>query len=359
MFQTDIAKQAIMIDGINYSQEELKHITKERSNSFSDFHFEVFRFLNEWFDGSEWITIQTSGSTGKPKPLIVRKAHMIQSACITCTYFDFQPKDKVLLCLPLSYIAGKMMVVRALVASLDLYPINPSGNPLKETNLEFRFASMVPLQIYNTLQNHNEKQRLFKIGALLIGGSAIDPELEKTLKDFPNPVYASYGMAETLSHIALRRLNGAEASLNYVPFPSVSISLSSENTLIIDAPLICSEKLYTNDIAEIFPDGNFRILGRKDNVIITGGLKVQIETLEATLREFIKTPFAVSSLPDNKFGEIIVLAVVNQIDESLLSENLPSWQKPKRIIRINAIPLTKSGKINRAALKQMLMGDNN
>jgi o-succinylbenzoate---CoA ligase len=356
MFQTDIAKQTILIDGKVYTQEALKHITKDCTIGLSGFNFEVFHFLHEWFDASEWITIQTSGSTGEPKSLLVKKTQMIQSACITCTYFGFQTKDKILLCMPLCYIAGKMMVVRALIAGLDLCLVNPTGNPLKKTNETYRFAAMVPLQVYNSLQNSEEKQRLYQIGALLIGGDTIDPEMENSLKDFPNPVYASYGMTETLSHIALRRINGPMTSLNFMPFPSVSISLSPENTLIIDAPLVCDKILYTNDIAKIFSDGSFRILGRKDNVIITGGLKVQIESVEAVLKKFIKTPFAISSLPDKKFGEIIVLAVEQPIEESLLSRVLPTFQKPKKIIRIDAIPRTKSGKINRDALKQILRG---
>ena len=356
MFQTDITKQTILIDGKIYTQEALKHITKDKTIGLSDFHFEVFHFLHEWFNTSEWMTIQTSGSTGKPKYLLVRKAQMIQSACITCTYFGFQPNDKILLCMPLCYIAGKMMVIRALVAGLDLCPVTPTGNPLKKAKGTYRFAAMVPLQIYNSLQNSEEKQRLYQIGALLIGGDTIDPEMENTLKDFPRPVYASFGMTETLSHIALRHVNGPMASLNFTPFPSVSVSLSPENTLVIDAPLVCDNILYTNDIAEIFPDGSFRILGRKDNVIITGGLKVQIESIESVLKRFIKTPFAISSLSDKKFGEILVLVVEQPIEESLLSRVLPPFQKPKKIIRIDAIPRTESGKINREVLKQILRG---
>jgi len=147
MFQTDITKQTILIDGKFYTQEALKHITKDNTIGLSDFHFEVFHFLHEWFNTSEWMTIQTSGSTGKPKSLFVKKAHMIQSACLTCTYFGFQTKDKILLCMPLCYIAGKMMVIRALVAGLDLCLVNPTGNPLKKTNKTYRFAAMVPCRI--------------------------------------------------------------------------------------------------------------------------------------------------------------------------------------------------------------------
>lgn len=322
----DIRKknQTITIAGKRFSAETIRLVLKEKATTYSDFQLELFRFLEDWFSPSGEMTIHTSGSTGKPKPVVVKKRLMEQSAKITCKYLGLQPHDKVLLCMPLSFIAGKMMVVRALVAGLDIYPVAPSGHPLSETGPDFEFAAMVPLQIFNSLQVPAERECLRKIGTLLIGGGSIDPNLEEALKDFANPVYASYGMAETLSHIALRRVNGPNASLNFTPLPSVHLSLSEEGTLVIDAPLVCEKTLYTNDIAEIYSDGTFRIFGRKDNVIVTGGLKVQAETLEAALSAFIHVPFAISSLPDAKFGEIIVLATEQPVEEKQWATHLPS-----------------------------------
>jgi len=355
MFQTDINKQSIIIEGMTYTQSDvLSVIRNEDSKEWSDFHLELFHFLEDWFAPSEEITIHTSGSTGKPKSMLVKKKLMMQSACITCEYLQLKPKDKILLCMALNFIAGKMMVVRALVAGLDIYPVAPSGHPLVDINQEFHFASMVPLQIFNSLQVPKEADRLRNIGNLLIGGGSINPSLEKELKDFPNPVYASYGMAETLSHIALRMVNGPNASLDFTPLPSVSLSLSEEGALVIDAPLVSEKRLFINDIAEINSDGSFRVLGRKDNVIVTGGLKIQTETLEEKLSEYIQVPFAISSLPDPKFGEIIVLVIEQPIDPSIFTKQLPSYQIPKKIIRINSIPRTESGKINRAKLKSLL-----
>ncbi|MFA7044040.1 MAG: AMP-binding protein [Bacteroidales bacterium] len=353
MFQTDIKKQTILIEGVKFSPGDIS-VTLHSSKNNSAFHLELFRFLQNWFDASEIMTIQTSGSTGKPKPMVVRKKYMMQSACITCDFFGLKPLDKILLCMPLSFIAGKMMVVRALVAGLDIYPVPPTGHPLKKTSLNLKFASMVPLQIFNSLQMPAETKRLQDTGVLLIGGGVINPALEEALKKFPNPVYASYGMAETVSHIALRRINGSTASLNFTPLPSVKLTLSEEGTLVIEAPLVCERLLYTNDTAELYPDGTFRILGRKDNVINTGGLKVQTETLEAILSTFIHVPFAVSSQPDAKFGEIIVLAVEQAIDETQLTAHLPAYQIPKKIIVLQTIPRTESGKIDRATLKRVL-----
>lgn len=371
MYQTDRRKQTLLLEGILLTPEDLllewkmledKLLSAKENLNELRFRLELFRFLADWFNESETMTVQTSGSTGEPKLIQVRKTQMMNSACATCFQLRLAPSDKVLLCMSLQFIAGKMMVVRALVAGLDLHLVPPSGYPLKDTNVHFKFAAMVPMQIYNSLQVSLERDRLEQISVLLIGGSAVDPKLETALRAFPNPVYASYGMAETLSHIALRRINGLEASEYYTPLPSVQVFLSEESCLVIDAPLVSDRRLYTNDHAELRGDGSFRILGRIDNVINTGGIKVQTEALEAFLSDFIDLPFAISSLPDEKFGEIIVLAVEGILDDALLTqtlhaENLPAHQFPKQIITVESLPRTESGKINRVALRNLLQSN--
>lgn len=371
MYQTDRRKQTLLLEGILLSPDDVvlewklledKLLTAKENLNELRFRLELFRFLADWFNESETMTVQTSGSTGEPKLILVRKSQMMNSACATCFQLRLAPNDKILLCMSLQFIAGKMMVVRALVAGLDLHPVAPSGYPLKDTNLSYKFAAMVPMQIYNSLQVSLERDRLERISVLLIGGSAVDPKLETALKAFPNPVYASYGMAETLSHIALRRINGPEASEYYTPLPSVQVFLSEESCLVIDAPLVSDQRLYTNDHAELRGDGSFRILGRIDNVINTGGIKVQTEVLESFLSDFIDLPFAISSLPDEKFGEIIVLAVEGILDDALLTqtlhaENLPAHQFPKQIITVEGLPRTESGKINRVALRNLLQSN--
>lgn len=380
MYQTDRRKQTLLLEGNLLTPEEillewkrledkalesLRKATNIPSNISPDtsFRLELFRFLADWFNDSEEMTVQTSGSTGAPKLILVRKSQLMNSACATCYQLRLTPGDKVLLCMSLQFIAGKMMVVRSLVAGLDLYLVPPSGYPLKDTDVHFRFAAMVPMQIYNSLQVSLERERLQRIAVLLIGGSAVDPKLETALQAFPNSVYASYGMAETLSHIALRRINGPDASDFFTLLPSVRVFLSEEQCLIVDAPLVSDHRLYTNDHAEMRGDGSFRILGRMDNVINTGGIKVQTETLEAFLSDFIEVPFAISSLPDEKFGEIIILAVEGLLDDALLTqtlhaENLPAHQFPKQIISLDRLPRTESGKINRASLRKMLLSNN-
>ena len=325
----------------------------------SPFHQQLLLFLHEWFSPEITINLQTSGSTGLPKQITVRKEQMVQSARMTCEFFQLKENEKVLLCLPLDYIAGKMMVVRAIVGELDLWPVIPSGHPLIETTSAFDFAAMVPLQVYNALQSHEEKQRLSQIKRVIIGGGAIDPQLEEALKELPNAIYSTYGMTETVSHIALRRLNGENASGYYTPLSGVSLKLSEEQTLVVHAPYVANETLVTKDIAEIRPDGAFRILGRKDNVINTGGIKVQAEEVERILRPCIKGNFAITAIPHPRLGEAVVLMIEPTNNPDILKREieklLPRYQQPLHILVVDAIPQTGSSKIDRAATKKLAM----
>jgi O-succinylbenzoic acid--CoA ligase len=267
-------------------------------------------FLDEWNNDSERVLVHTSGSTGAPKPLWVEKRRMEASARITCDFLGLKEGDTALLCMPLDYIAGKMMVVRSLVRKLKLMVVEPTGHPLAAHQLPrgLTFAAMVPMQVYNSLQVPEERERLRQIRHLIIGGGAIDDALARELEDFPNYVWSTYGMTETLSHIALRRLNGAEASEWYTPFDNVRISQNEDGCLVIDAPEVCAERLVTNDIVEI-SQGRFRVVGRKDNVICSGGIKIQAEEVERALKPYLHVPFMITKRKDEKFGEIVVMMV--------------------------------------------------
>ena len=318
----------------------------------------IEEFLEEWNNPSPYVHVKTSGSTGAPKPMLVEKQRMLNSARITCDFLGLRPGDTALLCMSLDYIAGKMMVVRSLERGLKLTTVEPSGHPLSTSNLPpstfhiLHFTAMVPLQVYNTLQVPEERERLKKIKHLIIGGGAIDDSLAAELKDFPNNIWSTYGMTETLSHIALRRLNGPEASEWYTPFPSVHLSISDEGCLIIDAPEVCPEPLITNDIAEL-STRQFRILGRKDNVICSGGLKIQAEELERQLRPHMSAPFVITKRPDEKFGEVVVLITEGSpSDARIICERiLPKYHQPKAYLHLDQIPLTETGKPVRYKIK--------
>ena len=321
-------------------------------------------FLEEWNNASDYVRVQTSGSTGAPKPMLVEKRRMLNSARITCDFLGLKPGDTALLCMSLDYIAGKMMVVRSLERGLRLFTVEPSGHPLASTILHspFSIVAMVPMQVYNSLQVPAEKERLKQIRHLIIGGGAIDEAMAAELKDFPNAVWSTYGMTETLSHIALRRLNGPEASDWYTPFPSVKVSLNEDRCLVIDAPEVCPHPLVTNDIAELNSQSlnisisQFRILGRKDNVICSGGIKIQAEEVERQLRPHLSAPYLITKRPDAKFGEVVVLltegdtAAARQVCERVL----PKYHQPRAYVHVDRIPLTETGKPARKQAERLV-----
>lgn len=356
-------------------------------------------FFSEWNNDSDRVLVHTSGSTGKPKPMMVEKKRMLNSARITCDFLGLKPGDSALLCMSLDYIAGKMVVVRSIERHLHLISVSPSGHPLKDIDLkdvngkdvngEITFAAMVPMQVYNTLQVPEERERLTHIRHLIIGGGAIDASLEKELQALPGniAIWSTYGMTETLSHIALRRINGAEASEWYQPFDSVKISQTEEGCLVIDAPQVCAETLVTNDIVEIEPyiynkvekhdkvekhevmeKLRFRIKGRKDNVICSGGIKIQIEEVEALLKPYLEKPFMLAKKKDEKFGEIAVLltededlkkveATIRRLlfgksddsNDSSESKSHKYWI-PREYLHVDHLPLTETGKPKRCCL---------
>lgn len=310
-------------------------------------------FLDEWNNPKDTVEVQTSGSTGVPKCIRVEKQRMLNSARITCDFLGLKTGDTALLCMPLDYIAGKMVVVRSIERQLRLTTVEASGHPLKNITNSFDFAAMVPMQVYNSLQVAEEREKLRTIKHLIIGGGPIDNDLQQ-LSRFPNNVWSTYGMTETLSHIALRRLNGENASLWYTPFSTVSISLNTNGCLVIEAPLVHEGRLETHDRAEI-RDGKFRILGRLDNVINSGGIKIQAEEVEEMLRPHIKMPYLISKCRDEKFGEVVVL-LTECPDLSLAKEIccnvLPKFWQPKHYLYTSHIPLTGTGKPARKAAEE-------
>ena len=374
-------------------------------------------FYSEWNSAEDSLLVHTSGSTGAPKPMMVEKQRMLNSARRTCDFLSLKRGDTAFLCMPLDFIAGKMVVVRTIERNMKLITVPPSNHPFrtliencrkKGENAEemvIDFAAMVPSQVFCSLSVPEERKMLERVKHLIIGGGAIDPELSDALQNLPNNVWSTYGMTETLSHIALRRVNGREASEWYEPFDSVNISLlPDENSkegrglLVIDAPEVSVSRLVTNDICELHADGRrFRILGRKDNVICSGGIKLQIEEIEAALHPFLNFPFCISRRHDRKFGEVAVLLLAPKGSESdialvgpesktvpecsgsnvalegseskaalslhqkesilsLLSsafQTLPKYSVPKDIVFVPEIPLTATGKINRMACESL------
>ena len=308
-------------------------------------------FLKEWLNDSPTVTVKTSGSTGVPKLIKVEKRRMAASARITCGFLGLRQGDSALLCMPLDYIAGKMMVVRSEVCGLRLISVEPSGHPLRGLDEIPDFAAMTPMQVYNSLREPAECAALMRIRHLIIGGGAIDDDMAERLRSFPNAVWSTYGMTEALSHIALRRLSGKGSDNMYTPFDTVGVSLNADGCLVVDAPSVCDSPLVTRDIAEIAPDGRrFRIRGRLDNVINSGGIKIQAEEVERLLRPYIASPFMITKRRDEKFGEAVTLVIQDGDTaeaERICGRVLPKYWQPRYYETVKALPMTETGKVKR------------
>lgn len=313
-------------------------------------------FLKEWHNDTPWLTVHTSGSTGKPKPILVEKARMRTSARLTCSFLGLNQGEHALLCLPLDYIAGKMMVVRALECGLQLHAVPPCSHPLAGENLPAHIAlcAMVPMQVSNSLDHPLERERLKRIGHLLIGGGSIHPSLEARLRAMPGCIWSTYGMTETLSHIALRRVNGPEASLWYTPFEGIHVETDREGCLTIKAPSLCPDVLHTHDIAELRTQNGrttFRIVGRTDNVVASGGLKIQMEEVEEALAPHLHHAFMASKCTDTVLGEqLVLLTECPQTGEvrDVCNRILPRHKRPRTYLHVEKIPTTATGKPARA-----------
>lgn len=319
-------------------------------------------FLAQWNDDSPCMEVKTSGSTGVPKRIYIEKVRMRASARMTCDFLNLHQGDTALLCMPLDFIAGKMMVVRALERGLELLSVEPSSHPLSKTSMAgignppcIDFAAMVPLQVWNTLQVPGEREALCRIRHLIIGGGAISQALEQELRTLPISVWSSYGMTETLSHIALRRITEDY----YTPMPGITLSQDQDGCLIIDAPHLCPERLFTNDIAHFTDDKSFQIIGRRDNTVCSGGIKIQIEEVEAWLHSIGHDNVMVTYQDDTALGQALVYLTTTAVNTDSLRLHLPDhtpsakYWLPKRVIKVASLPFTPTGKPDRARARRL------
>jgi O-succinylbenzoic acid--CoA ligase len=264
---------------------------------------------------------------------------MVNSAIATGDFFDLKPGNSALQCLPVKYVAGKMMLVRAMILGLDLEFVAPSSHPMRNNEIDFDFVAMVPLQAQNSIQE------LQKVKKLIIGGAAVNKTLEKQLLKLKTEVYETYGMTETITHIAARKL-GEKA---FTVLPDVTVSYDDRNCLVIHAPKISDEVIITNDIVELVNENQFIFLGRIDNVINSGGIKLIPEQIENKLMSKIQQRFFISSKSDDELGEKLILVVEgDKVEfEHTIYEDLDKYEKPKEILFIPKFKETATGKIMR------------
>jgi O-succinylbenzoic acid--CoA ligase len=334
------------LNGYHLTKEDLCRVAYSFIKEGEDFEQAVGDFLLDWFDDKSYIDMYTSGTTGEPKTIRIEKNAMVQSAISTGDFFGLQPGNRVLHCLPTNYVAGKMMFVRSFVLGLDMDFVAPSSHPLEHNDEKYDFAAMVPLQAKNSVE------KLSNVKKVIIGGVKVNKSLEQELIKLPIEIYETYGMTETITHIAAKKV-GVEA---FSTLPNVTVSVNENQCLEILAKNISNEKIVTNDIVKLVSDTQFVWLGRFDNVINSGGIKIMPEQVESKLSALIPRRYFVNGSPDDALGEKVVLYVEGEamaIDHSVF-DVLDKYEKPKEIIFIPKFKETATGKIMREESKNVV-----
>ena len=313
----------------------------------------VLDFVEEWNNSSDYIMVRTSGSTGKPKEIRLLKEHMTASAKATGEFLQLKNGDTTLLCLSMETIGGRMMVVRSMVLKLNLIVTDVSSTPLAGIDRKIDFAAMVPMQVQKSIEHKADDVN--NIQKLIVGGGPVSNELIDRIQSTATQVYHTFGMTETISHIAMRQLNHPlHETFNCLP----NVTITNRNgSLCITAPDIGVFELKTNDEVEVLSNQSFKWLGRTDFVINSGGIKLHPEVIEQSLTQFIQVPFFVYGEADDLLGERLILALESPVNMGItkkdLHELLSKHEVPKEIRYIQQFEYTSSGKINRLVSKKL------
>ncbi|WP_299227949.1 AMP-binding protein [uncultured Psychroserpens sp.] len=338
------------LNGISYDHNALKEVAYSLVKEGESYEKVVGDFLLDWLNDKDFLLVKTSGSTGMPKIVELKKAAMVNSAIMTGDYFDLQPGDKALHCLPSRYISGKMMLVRAMILGLELDMVAPTLSPIIDDKKNYDFCAMIPLQVKKSI--HHLKQ----IKTLIIGGASVSSTLIDKFQNLSTLVYETYGMTETVSHIAVKRLNPKPAG-SFQLLPSIRVSIDDRSCLIVDAPKLAANKIVTNDIVELITDQTFKLLGRYDNMINSGGVKVFPELVELKLHDLIEERFFIASKEDKDLGEKLILVIegeTNHIDKDVFSQ-LEKFEIPKMVYNIPKFIETETGKLKRKKILEAVL----
>jgi O-succinylbenzoic acid--CoA ligase len=275
---------------------------------------------------------------------------MENSAIATGDFFGLQPGDKAIDCLPSHFIAGKMMLVRAMILGLEIDCVEPVAQPIFDYEKEYDFCAMIPLQLKNTIDY------AYNIKTIIVGGSKVTKPLLKRIAQSPNRFFETYGMTETITHVAVRQIPSKEYKGNilFQALPHVQFSIDERNCLVIHAPRLVEEDLITNDIVELKDSSCFKWKGRYDNVVNSAGIKLYPEEIEDKLQGLINSRYIVTGIEDAELGEKLILIVEDPtLDATELMANikkLPTLSKheaPKSIILLEQFVETVNGKIQR------------
>ncbi len=341
------------------NHEALKNFAYNLIEEGQLFEKSIGEFLIDWLDSNEFLYVNTSGSTGKPKQIKLYKQAMVNSAIATGLFFDLKPGCKVMNCLPSHYIAGKMMLVRALILGFAIDCVEPAASPVFDYQTFYDFSAMVPLQLEHSID------KVENIKTIIIGGSKVSKQLQDKIKKSRTSFYETYGMTETATHIALKPLESISQSGDdfFTTLPNVLVSQDVRACLVINAPKIMDSSIVTNDIVELKSNTSFKWLGRFDNVINSGGVKLFPEQIEVKLQTIIEERFIVASEPDEQLGEKLILIIENpsnsvlDLKKQLKSlQSLAKYEVPKNIYTINSFIETSTRKIHRRKTIKSVLG---
>jgi O-succinylbenzoic acid--CoA ligase len=334
------------LKGYYFSANELKDIGYDFIKEGVPYEVAIGKFIMDWMDKEDYINVKTSGSTGDPKFIQISKQAMVNSAIRTGDFFNVEIADTALHCLPTDFIAGKMMLIRAMILGLSLDLVQPTVDPMKDINSCYDFVAMTPMQANNSLG------RLHQIKTLIIGGAPIHPKLNEKLVALHDNCFETYGMTETITHIAVSRL-----SVPKKPFQAldgIHLDVEGDGSLVVDAPEITNQLIYTNDLVEMHDERTFTYLGRRDNVINSGGVKISPEVAERKLAQHIRLPFFLHGISDEVLGQKLIMVVeaskdqANDVAEQLAAcDSLEKFEVPKTVFYISEI-LRNNGKYLRS-----------
>ncbi len=353
----------LMIDGKEFLKSDLERLALKKKSQINIKSWEInfYDFIESWISETKSIKVKTSGSTGSPKWIEIEKEKMIRSALNTGEFLGLQKNDKSLLCLPVEYIAGKMMVIRSFVLGLNLMPVEPSGNPLEKINESFDFAAMIPMQVHTIFETSKGIEKLNIIKNLIIGGGEINFELKEKIEQLKNNTFHTYGMTETITHVAMKRLNGSEKSNLFKALPNVKFGKDKRGCLVIHSPNLSGKEIVTNDLVELANETEFDYKGRIDNVINSGGIKIMPEAVEEKLEPYLKNRFIIAGIADEKLGSKVVLLVEgSELKEDELGvmykkSGLSDYEVPKQVFTVSRFPETATGKIIREKAVKMIL----
>ncbi len=307
---------------------------------------QVGDFILNWLDDFSYHTVFTSGSTGKPKEFRLEKQHMINSARMTGERFRIVAGMDVLGCLPLSYIAGKLMMVRAIELGWHIDLVAPSKNPLEKLTKRYDFTALTAYQVKHSLNF------LYKSRKTIIGGGPVDKAMVDSLKGRHTRAYHTYGMTETSTHIGVRELYPTYEEY-FTALPGIKVRLNAADCLVVDAPDLADKTVVTNDLAVVKDDKLFKILGRTDDVIITGGVKIHPEALSDKLSGFIEQRFFITAESEKDLGQQVVIYIEGDsfdTDAAFAKAKLDRFEKPRKVIFVDKFNETHTGKIDRKTI---------